>query len=80
MSDRRDLIAANYTVEQLKGLGFSNADIEYILEMSAVYVNTLNEGPISEFKIQSAKVAFQAGVIVGLSRVRKVKKLTKIGF
>lgn len=72
---------ASYTVEELKELGFSSADIEYVLEMTSVYTDSLKREPMEANKIAIAKSAFEAGVIVGVAKVRKLqKKLTKIGF
>lgn len=78
---------AGFPVEELKDLGLTSADIEYIREKSLAFKDKSDEAgtvktthsPESVKKI--AHLAFEQGIAVGIAKVRGLAKVEKkIGF
>jgi hypothetical protein len=71
------------SVDELKRVGFSNSDIEYMLEISSLYLAKISEPgkvttthkPASVLTI--AHNAFQAGLACGLAKGKKLTRAEK---
>jgi hypothetical protein len=76
-------LIAGVSANELKTLGLSNADLEFIRERSADYKADLARlSPGTSAPLRAMIVgAFETGLIVGLAKARNLTKVSKrIGF
>jgi hypothetical protein len=78
---------AGFPVEELKNMGLTSADVEYIREKSLTFKNKIDEpGKVTQTHgPESVKamvhLAFEQGIAVGIAKVRGLAKAEeKIGF
>jgi hypothetical protein len=77
-------LIAGVPVDVLKKAGLSDADIKYILEMSAKYRKRWEGAELSSLPtelreeiVESVCSAYQTGVLVGIGKARNITKVTK---